>query len=97
MKFNELVIKMNSLVEWSISLGYYDNAGRMRFLNKSVFDLFRMWKSGSDWPTSYPENGDYVYGVIFGCINGKSYIVDCDGDLDPLTFGDLMMALDKKF
>lgn len=33
MKFNEVIIKMNSLVEWSISLGYYDNAGRMRFLN----------------------------------------------------------------
>ena len=38
-----------------------------------------------------------LYSLILGLSNDETYIVDCDGVFEPLTFEDLMQALATKF
>lgn len=91
------MLKVNSLAPWSVFLGYYGKTDRIRFLATSLDELYSEWMDNERWPDTYPENGDYVYGLILSPSNGETYIVDCDGVLEPLTFEDLMQALAAKF
>lgn len=97
MKLKDVMLKVNSLAPWSVSLGYYGKTDRIRFLATSLDELYSEWMDNERWPDTYPENGDYVYSLILSLSNGETYIVDCDGVLEPLTFEDLMQALAAKF
>lgn len=94
MKLKEVVLKVNSLTGWSISMGYYRGDGGIRFLNIGLEELYSGWKKDT-LPWSYPENGDYIYAVILGYCSGNMYIIDCD-DNNPLTFEELMQSIDDK-
>lgn len=97
MELKEVIRKVNTIVGWSISLGFYTQDGRIHFINAGLDDLCETWAKGKvhDCTHPLPDDSDYIYGVILGFCNGITYIVDC-GPSGTLTFGELMSSLCDK-